>query len=436
MPDETPLLISDAQSVSIKKLRSLGTSTAVTLPNSLQINGVVISDATGKNIDSRSIVLQGLLTDTSGIIVSFDTIPGFRTGDNLTINAGGLSLRQQNGELVLSGVSLSKVTKTLGGININPRQASVKEVLTNAASWNGTLVSFHEGAFSGSGGKYDGIIHFRETDSASTVKFSILPGATFEGAVYPTSLSGVTGIIRMNGTEPYIEIRNMDDVSNAAVTRYEVEDMSGFSTGRQYSVFSSPGFFSSGMLETKTKMYSTSANLGGYIKPFREDADFLSSKSWLYFFDGYSPWAGALLSVGGSNLKGIKAFRITFAASKVTGFITSDQYGNNYNIIPFDPLNDKIQLKLNGSREDTSAAFNEPGRFYTVTFHIPTRSELIKAAMTQYGDDWPNYAAYTIQQIDQQIAIPQLALMNVSTRLNDPEGGFAPVIISKIEYGF
>lgn len=435
MPNQTPLIISDAKATSIKKLRVLGTATAITLPDGLQINGVVISDAGGKNIAPKTLVLQGLFADTAGIIISFDTIPGFQAGDNLTINAGGLPLKQQNGELTLLGVTLSKVTKTMGGVNITPRPISVKEALNNAVSWNGTLVSFYEGAFSG-GGKYTAGINFKETDSTATIKLQVLPGASFENTVYPQNLNGLTGILRMNGSEPYIEVRNTGDVQNAAVTSYLVDDLSGLSAGLQYSTFSKPGIFSGGILETKVRMYSSGANLWGFIKPFKEDASFLTNKSWLYFFDAYSRWSQGLLSIGGSNFKGIKEIRVTFASSKVEGFITEDQYENPYNAYPFNPLTDKIQLQLAGSREDTSAAFSEQGRFYTVTFHVPGRSELIKAAMAQYGDSWPDYADYTIQQIDKLMALPQFTLKNASTRLSDNDASLAPIIISQIEYGF
>ncbi len=445
MPNQDPLLISNVKNTAIKKLRQYSTPQEIALPDSIQINGIVISDAAAKNIEANTLVLQGNKGDTAGIIVSFDAPHNFKPGDALAINAGGQKLVQKNGELTLSQVSLSRVTKKGAGLNVTPMSPPLQTVLNNPSAYAGTLVRFYGGDFL-SNKKYSGTIRYNEQYSTAGIGVKVFPGATFENRPAPDSVSIITGILRMNGTEPYIAVRDTTDVLNAAITRSVLEDWSNMKiivSGNNAGIVT-PNIYYNGGFVTPFQEYGASDGLWGYRPSYDADTSFSKgTKPFLYTFSGVSWRPATIATFGGSKMAGVKEIRVSFAGSKVEGEIASYVSWNgrkySFSVYPFDPVKDYFQLRLGyGNVGLVSPKYDAPGTEHTVVFKLLTPAEWIKKI--RYPNGMVTY--YEQKWADEYFNTPNFTLYNASTRDKDLQTNgrwgniFAPIVVTKVEYLF
>lgn len=439
-PDLSPAAFG-AKTISITQLKSLSTAAEVHLPDGAegkQISGVVISDREGKNTDPKTIVLQSDGMDTAGIVVQLDSISPFNPGDWVVINASGQKLLRLQGEVVLKDVPLSRIQHIGKGI-VKVVSVSVAEALANADRWNGALVRFYDGTLTGGSGKYSGTLSFRETDSSAVVPSKILPGAIFENAAYPAGISTFTGILRTDGNNPYIQIRNVADVNSTAVTRVITDEMNIYGMNNQL-YWENPNITTnSSILETGTSRYSVK-DIVGNLPAFASDAGFLpAKKSFLYLILKQPAYVWDLRSsLELTTQPGIKEIRVTFAGSRFTGLMTKS--GNDkITVNPFNPATDSFKLALHytiGSymTDTVSAAYSETGKLYTAVFRVPARRELFKAVS---ASDAYWYKTW----VDEFLQEPRFSIVNYSDRVDPDQDPWAlpasaPVIITKIEYGY
>lgn len=212
----------EVKSITITELRALSTGASVKVPDGRKVKGIVISDASAKNIDAKTVVLQEA-TDKPGIVVTFDAAQNFATGDEVEVIISNQTLAQVNGEITLQNIPAANAKKTGTG-TITPRTTTIVDINTNKAAWNGTLVTIADGLFNGSG-KYTGTLTYASGNAS--IKSQVITGASFENADYPTIVSGLTGIIRIFGNDLFLNIRNTSDVGISSGSFIMVEDFSG-----------------------------------------------------------------------------------------------------------------------------------------------------------------------------------------------------------------
>lgn len=450
-PDLRPLFLG-TKNITLRELKALSKQAEIVLPdgdNGLQINGIVISDYTTKNIEAKTIVLQSEETNNNtGIVIHFDSIPNFKLGERLIINLTGQKLVNKNGEVALVDIPLSNV-KVSGTGYIGIRTTNIDSLIKNADLWNGTLVTLYDGTLSGGNGKYSGTLLFKETGKTTSIKSQIYNGALFESTSYPPGVNAITGILRTNGIDHLIDIRNTKDVISGMVTRVVTDDMNviGIRNDPYSNKWSDPNLFSTDM-ETSFSKYAV-GYVSGYQRPNVMDKDFLQNdRSYFYFYTMAGPYdsfiSNALTIPNLYALQSIKEIRVTFAGSQANGVIASTTNGDSLIVKPFAHGKDAFKIGLefsdNGYPIDNipsleSASFTQTGTFFTVTFAIPSRVEILKHAPKE-----PASAEYFASKVDGWLASPGFKIKNLSTRsAADPYSftePYAPIIISKIEYAF
>ncbi|NCT93576.1 MAG: hypothetical protein GXC72_04070 [Chitinophagaceae bacterium] len=118
-----------------------------------KIQGVVISDKSGANIDANSMVIQQTYATpntaydiTAGIVVKFNAANTFNLGDSVEISVTGSLLNRVNGSLTLSGVTADKVkVLATGRVPLN-RNITLGMLGAQADMFESTLVSVHADA--------------------------------------------------------------------------------------------------------------------------------------------------------------------------------------------------------------------------------------------------------------------------------------------------
>ena len=131
--------------MTIQSLRDAYNGGASSAPEGA-VTGVVISDRTTNNVNSRNLFLQD---ETGGIVVRFQDDHSFNLGDELTINVSGFDLDPFHDLLQLNNVALSRVTVNGQKPLPEPRVATVNDVLTNIDAWESTRVRIMNATLSG-----------------------------------------------------------------------------------------------------------------------------------------------------------------------------------------------------------------------------------------------------------------------------------------------
>jgi hypothetical protein len=197
----------------ISDVRALYTGTAVTL-NSQKIRGIVISDRANANLVTQNIVVQDSLG--FGITVRFSANHSLNLGDKVEINVSGGTLDVFNGLLQISNLATSTATVVSSGNTVAPRIATIADILTNAETWESTLVQILTCTISGTTYGTGNTI----TDvTTQNITLYTRTGATFSGTAVPSGSRNVTGILSQFDTSlPHtssyqILMRNLSDVN-------------------------------------------------------------------------------------------------------------------------------------------------------------------------------------------------------------------------------
>ncbi|HWB62147.1 MAG TPA: DUF5689 domain-containing protein [Chitinophagales bacterium] len=188
----------------IAAVRALYTGSPVVLPQGTSVTGVVISDLSTGNINSKNLVLQD---STGGILIRFSATHSFAVGAQITVDLSGDSLYPYRGWLEVTPVPIGNAQQTGTG-TITPRQVTIADINANLSAWESTLVKISGCSFAGSG-TYSGNVTLNDGTASGTLYTS--SSATFASTAYPTSTATVTCIIEQyNGLQ--LQIRNTTDV--------------------------------------------------------------------------------------------------------------------------------------------------------------------------------------------------------------------------------
>jgi DNA/RNA endonuclease YhcR with UshA esterase domain len=168
------------------------------------IEGVVISDKDGKNINSQNLAIQDA---TGGIIIRFSSAHSYAMGDKLKVTFVGDSLTKFAG-LMQMFVSSSAVSK-IGTGTITPATVTIATINNNIDAYESTLVKILAASFSAAG-TYSGSKTL--ADASSNITHYTASSATFSGSALPSGSKTFTAIVgRFNSTKQ-VSIRNLTDV--------------------------------------------------------------------------------------------------------------------------------------------------------------------------------------------------------------------------------
>ncbi|MCH2021369.1 MAG: DUF5689 domain-containing protein, partial [Saprospiraceae bacterium] len=174
-----------------------------------KIKGIVISEASGGQWQSQNLVIQE--PNGSGITVRFTEDHNFVMNDYIEIKVGGGTLEEYNGLLQVNNLPACRATNLPNptNISINPRVATVSDILTNANTWESTLINVENANLSG-GTTYGDFGVLLNDPTGSISMFSGF--SSFASVSLPTGTGDVTGIVGdYNGIQ--INIRNTFDVN-------------------------------------------------------------------------------------------------------------------------------------------------------------------------------------------------------------------------------
>lgn len=201
-----------------------GTDVRLSLENmfgSNKITGVVISDHSGGNMPSGLLVIQDRrrLNQLRGISIPIgDDAANYIPGDSVTITIEGGVLKRVDGNLEITGILASSVTKIASGKNIPANRVPSSYILANPEKYESTLIAIVKGGFDPlpepsdvlSGDKilndgFENITLHTETNATFSNKNNLPIVGNFYGIVFSS-----------NGTDgklvPQIRLRTADDI--------------------------------------------------------------------------------------------------------------------------------------------------------------------------------------------------------------------------------
>jgi len=192
-------------------VRALFTGSTTYAPNGRRITGVVISDRSTNNLNSRNIYLQQG-NNLSGILVRFDANHSFNLGDSIDVNISGQELSEFNALLQVNNVPLGYASLISTGKTITPRTATISEVNTNFEAWESTLVKIVNinSLTGGSAGNWSGNVTL--SDGTGNLIAFTSSSATFASTPYPATALSLTGYLTPFNATKEISIRNLSDV--------------------------------------------------------------------------------------------------------------------------------------------------------------------------------------------------------------------------------
>lgn len=433
-PKLTPV---ETVSLSLEDLKKRSTGTISEANKIFKIKGIVISDKDTKNIDAKTIVLQEG-NDKQGIVVNFAVNHNFSLGDELEIGVSNQKLEQVNGEIVLNAVPVDSASKKSTG-TITPRTTTIADIKTNKALWNGTLVSIAANELTSTNGKYNGNLTIK--DASGTITSLVSTGATFENTDLLASVSKIVGIVRVNGANAQLLLRNQTDVTAGDISKVIIENFTAWTDPTTGTASMAP-------LTTNVVNWWTNPTGAVYIGKTNapSDASFTATnKKYPYLYFSYDPYAANLAFDPIADFKGLKKVKITFAGSKAlgTGQLNSGHSALDevLDIQAFNAATDVVKVELwaytGGSSTSykiaKSEGFKEVGKFFTAEFTIPTTAAEFVAMAGLTGDGGNNTANSWLNK-------PGLNIINISTRQAGVSGGVykqqAPILIDKIEFFF
>lgn len=203
--------LANAVEISIDSLRSVFTGTTTSAPTGTKITGVVISDISGNNLDSRNVVIQN---GNFGIVVRFTSAHTFNAGDRIQVIVSDQEVSEYRGWLQVNNVPNGYAT-LIGTGTVTPRVATIADIIANYNAWESTLITINGVTISGgtTPGNYSGSTTL--TDATGTLVMYTRSAATFSAAAYPTGTANVTGILSEYTSTtftPQLLLRTLNDV--------------------------------------------------------------------------------------------------------------------------------------------------------------------------------------------------------------------------------
>lgn len=344
---------SGSKLTTIAEVKSKYTNAAVTLENGIKIKGVVISDRDNGNIDSNKIVIQEG-TGQPGILINLTTkMHTFKAGDVVEVGVSRQKLDLFDGDLSIIDLPVDSVRKT-GTDVIQPRIATVKQVLDSATAWSGTLVTINNGLFTG-GEIFQGTVDF--ADATGIVKSTTSNEASFKVRPLPFHEVNLTGIVRMHDGTVNV------DMTSWYITFFDITDYKpAYTITEDFQQWPSQAATNP---QLRTGVWSASSMIM-YDKPTIQDGSY-STRNRILRGNSISSFLTLPM------LKGLKSVTVVFAGSVTDTAFGSYAYQDE--LLSFNPDRDDVGVKLdliNWGGLITSAPYTtkELGKFHSVTYLV------------------------------------------------------------------
>lgn len=188
----------------ISELRNAFTGSTTTAPNG-SIKGVVISDRSNGNINSRNLVIQD---ENAGIVIRFEDNHSYDLGEELEIDVSGEELSEYNGLLQVNNLPLANASSNGMGTSPSPVEVTVNTLLNNIEDYESQLVSLIGVTLSGNS-VYSGNVDI--SDNTGTIQMYTSSGADFADESLPEGELDIIAIASQFN-DPQVIIRNLDDV--------------------------------------------------------------------------------------------------------------------------------------------------------------------------------------------------------------------------------
>lgn len=211
------------------------TLTSDAIGGASKIQGIVISDKTGLNIEPGTFVVQQTVTSsnsagdvTRGIVIKMNSATAdYNLGDSLLINISGAKLDRINGKLTISGISSDKITTV--GTNKVPLVRYVTQGMlgVNMEQYESTLISMHADVVDYAvGTTFSGLRKLKD-NTGPDVYLQTIGTATFAATQLPidAQFNGIATYLNesgkdTSGAKKIIMLRNAADVQFASGALY------------------------------------------------------------------------------------------------------------------------------------------------------------------------------------------------------------------------
>jgi hypothetical protein len=192
-----------------------------------KIQGIVISDKAGMNVEAGTFVIQqtfassNAVTDiTRGLVIKMaNGNAEFNLGDSLSINVSGAKLDRINGKLTISGMTTDKVTVLASGKIPITRQVTQGILGVKMDEYESTLISLHaDVADYAAATTFSGLRKLRD-NTGPELYVHTRTGATFAATLVPINaqFTGIAGFLNetskdTTGAKRTISPRNAADI--------------------------------------------------------------------------------------------------------------------------------------------------------------------------------------------------------------------------------
>lgn len=214
--DPNPAVGTPGDQITIYSLRQVNSGNEVTLDaknlgGASKIQGVVISDKDGKNVDANTFIIQQGITSSNaftdivrGLVVKMNSAPAYSVGDSVEINITGAKLGRANGNLTLSGIAGDKVTVLATGRTPVSRAITRGMLQAEMDQYESTLVSLNADVVNyTAGGTLKGLIELND-NTGSAVYSHTLSDAAAAAVTLPrdAQFTGIAGFLTESGNSP------------------------------------------------------------------------------------------------------------------------------------------------------------------------------------------------------------------------------------------
>ncbi len=180
----------------------------VTVPvGTKKIRGVVISNSANEAVGNFR------LQDESGAGLYFYSVVGspvYSMGSVLEIDAAGEGvLTLYNGDLELKFVPQAKVVPVAGTIDVQPRVATIADIIANKNTWASSLVKINNVTSITQTASNSTGVTYSVSDATGTLKMFV---RVVSGIVVNTSGTSVTGYVSIFNADTQIGIRSAADI--------------------------------------------------------------------------------------------------------------------------------------------------------------------------------------------------------------------------------
>jgi hypothetical protein len=196
------------QFLTYTELKALYTGTSdVTIPsNTKKTRGVVISNSANEAAGNYR------LQDENGgglYLYSVAGSPVYPQGTVLEINPSGGTLTMYNGDLELKSVPQTQVVKIGGTIDVQPKVATISQIIANRTAWSSTLVKINNITSITQASSNATGVTYNVTDATGTISMFVRTASNIN---VNTSGTSITGYISIFNTTTQIGIRTAADI--------------------------------------------------------------------------------------------------------------------------------------------------------------------------------------------------------------------------------